>query len=54
MSLQEVYQVLKKKMTAEKLAEKERNCLLRLKKIYTAINTIDYQKYLTTPTDKKG
>jgi hypothetical protein len=54
MSLQEVYQVLKKKMTAEKLAEKERDCLLRLKKIYTAINTIDYQKYLTTPTDKKG
>lgn len=52
--LPEVRPQLVKMILAEKLAAKEKDCLLRLKKLFTSINTIDYQKYFNTLPGKKG
>lgn len=53
-SLPEVKPQLIKIISAEKLAAKEKDHLLRLKKLFTSVNTIGYQKYFHTLPGKKG
>lgn len=53
-NLPEVRLQLIKVISAEKLAEKEKEELQRLKKLFTSTNTIDYQKYFHTLPGKKG